>query len=72
MGDHNAVDIADHFHVHVLKSGGLMREEHAFIYPGLGPGNSELYWKGVMIDDRVGIQVYKPATRRECFATFAF
>ena len=66
------MDIAEDVHVNVLKSGGLMREEHALIYPGLVPRNPELYWEGVMIDDRVGIRVYKPATGRECFDTYAF
>ena len=58
MGDHNAVDSAEEFHFNVLRSGGLMRDSHLLVYPGLMPRSPEAYWEGVMIDDQVGVQVY--------------
>ena len=72
MGDHNAVDIAEAFHFDVLRSGGLMRQSHLLVYPGLVPRNPEAYWEGVMIDDRVGVQVYDPQSAEEHFDSYAF
>ena len=57
MGDHNAVDIAQEFHCTALAEHGLLRREHLLIYPRPIPRNRQGYWEGVMIDDRVGLQV---------------
>ena len=72
MDDHNAVDIAQEFHYNVLRSGNLMLDSHCLVYPGLVPRSPELYWEGVMIDDRVGVQVLGPTKPDDCFDTVAF
>ena len=49
-----------------------MRDSHVLVYPGLVPRSPELYWEGVMIDDRVGVQVYDAKVKKAEFDTFAF
>ena len=74
MGDHNAVDIAEEAHVNLLAArGGLMRREHMLMYPGLLPRNNELFWEGVVIDDRVGVQIYHDSKASEAqYGDYAF
>ena len=57
MGDHNAVDWAQELHCNLLKASGLLLPRHVLIYPHALPRNSERYFEGVMIDDRVGVQI---------------
>ena len=58
MGDHNAVDWAQEMHMNLLTHNGLLQPRHWLIYPRCLPLNSEKYFEGIMIDDRIGVQIY--------------
>ena len=58
MGDHNAVDWAQEMHLSLLQRAGLMLPENLLVYPRSIPRNLSGYYEGVMIDDRVGLQIY--------------
>ena len=58
MGDHNAVDWAQEIHINILKGAGLLSSSHVMRYKHPLPVNDEDYYEGVMIDDRVGLQLY--------------
>ena len=49
-----------------------MRDSGLLVYPGLMPRSPEAYWEGVMMDDRVGVQVYDPSLTAEHFDCYAF
>ena len=58
VGDHNACDWAQELHVYLLKSSGVLADRHAIRYKRPLPRNPENDLEGVMIDDRVGFQIY--------------
>ena len=64
MGDHNACDWAEEGHINVLLGCGVLGPEHWLIYPRCLPYNSDGYYEGVMIDDRIGIQIYSTGDQR--------
>ena len=59
MGDHNAVDLAQEIHFNVLSQAGQFQPQHLITYPAPLPVNSDGYFEGVMIDDRVGLQLHR-------------
>ena len=75
MGDHNAVDWAQELHTNLLQQAGVLRLKHWLVYPKALPLNFDGFYEGVMIDDRVGVQVFdrsKPEAShvdRDSFAT---
>ena len=67
------MDIAQEFHCTALSEHGLLRREHLLIYPRPIPRNRQGYWKGVTIDDRVGLQVCRDTCgEAEGYDTHAF
>ena len=59
MGDHNAVDLAQEMHFNVLSQAGQLQPQHLITYPAPLQINSDGYFEGVMIDDRVGLQLHR-------------
>ena len=59
MGDHNAVDLAQEMHFNALSQAGQFQPQHLITYPYPIPFNSDGYFEGVMIDDRVGLQLHR-------------
>ena len=58
MGDHNAVDWAQEIHANLLRSVDLLSSDHLSRYRHPIPVNDHDYYEGVMIDFRIGLQLY--------------
>ena len=59
MGDHNAVDLAEEMHFNILTDAELLQPQHLMVYPSSLPVNDDGYYEGVMIDDRIGLQLHE-------------
>ena len=64
MGDHNAVDLAEEMHFNVLLQAGQLQPQHLITYPAPLHINSGGSFEGVMIDGRVGLQLYRGSVWR--------
>lgn len=57
VGDRHAPDIAQESHVNALRAVCCMRDGEALEYRKKLPYNERRLYEGVMIDDRVGVQL---------------
>lgn len=57
VGDHDAPDIAQDSHVNALRAVGCMKADETLEYRKKVPYYASGFYEGVMIDDRVGVQL---------------
>ncbi|CAE8724140.1 unnamed protein product [Polarella glacialis] len=60
MGDHLAVDFAQSAHIRVLQSTEGMKEDGALRYDRLTPVSRDGVYEGIIIDDRLGLELMSP------------
>ncbi|CAE8613498.1 unnamed protein product [Polarella glacialis] len=60
MGDRLAVDFAQSAHIRVLQSTGGMQEDRALRYDRLTPVSRDGVYEGIIIDDRLGLELMSP------------